>query len=36
VLVAHGAAALAICDRVVTIDDGRIVPSPSASPSPSV
>ncbi|MET0908537.1 MAG: ABC transporter ATP-binding protein [Ilumatobacteraceae bacterium] len=31
VLVAHGAAALAICDRVVTIDDGRIVPS---SPAP--
>ena len=33
VLVAHGAAALAMCDRVITIDDGRIVPSPStASP----
>jgi ABC-type multidrug transport system fused ATPase/permease subunit len=29
VLVAHGGAALAMCDRVVTIDDGRIVPSPS-------
>ena len=28
VLVAHGAAALAMCDRVITIDDGRIVPSP--------
>ena len=26
VLVAHGAAALAMCDRVITIDDGRIVP----------
>ena len=28
VLVAHGAAALAMCDRVITIDDGRILPSP--------
>ena len=27
VLVAHGASALAICDRVVTIVDGRIVPT---------
>ena len=31
VLVAHGAAALAMCDRVITIDDGRILPSPVTS-----
>ena len=35
VLVAHGGAGLTICDRVITIADGRIVPSASPARPPS-